>query len=125
MKKTAIIVLLCIYSLSSLGVGFKAFYCCGKLQSISVSLAENKKSSNESGCCKTKYQSLKVKDQHLTAGQVEVPNKRVCDLAFPPPTGAETLSVSAATPQHDGAHVAPPIFTARLPLYLYNRVFRI
>src|SRR5688572_10806484 len=80
MKKISLILLICIYSLSSFGVSFKEFYCCGKLKSISVSVLPDAKNNcnkdrTDEGCCKTKYQYFKVEDKHLTVAVADVPSK--------------------------------------------------
>ncbi|WP_394772584.1 hypothetical protein [Mucilaginibacter sp.] len=72
MKRTAVILLTTIYLLSSLGVAANSFYCCGRLKSTTFFLgaekmANCKMASNMKGCCKTKKQYYKIKDQHLCA----------------------------------------------------------
>lgn len=72
MKKISIILLLCIYACSVLGIGVSQFYCCGKLKSINITFAEfsAKKCKMDvpmTGCCKTTFKSLKVKDTHIAA----------------------------------------------------------
>lgn len=78
MKKTTVILLLLIYSLSSFGVALKEFYCCGHLKSITVTLADVEKNNGEKknkkdGCCNTQFQSFKVKDNHVAAGHIIAP----------------------------------------------------
>ncbi len=41
MKKLAAISLICIYGLATMGFSLKEFYCCGKLKTISVTLAKD------------------------------------------------------------------------------------
>ena len=72
MKKIGLILLICMYTLSSFGVSVNRFYCCGKLKTTSISFihAVIEKCSNEklmAGCCKTTFKSLQVKDSHVAA----------------------------------------------------------
>src|SRR5262245_44631136 len=71
MKKTAAILLIFIYAVSSSGFALKADYCCEKLQSIKVVLAD--KARDKEGCCKIKYQIFKVKDAHAAADVAHAP----------------------------------------------------
>lgn len=74
MKKTGIILLLCIYALSTFGVSINHFYCCGKLKSIYLTLHEdNKTECDKKGCCKTEHTFLKINDSHASADVVACP----------------------------------------------------
>src|SRR6478672_4531527 len=78
MKKVALISLILIYSMASFGVTFKGFYCCGKLKTFMVSLADLSKDkaakdNEKDGCCKTKFQSFKIKDTHVAAENATTP----------------------------------------------------
>src|SRR5712671_2111887 len=79
MKKTALLLLICIYSLSTFGVSLKEFYCCGKLKSVALTLREYEKqkckSDDNSGCCKTKFQFYKINDKHFAADILSSPVK--------------------------------------------------
>ena len=88
MKKIALLLLINIYALSAFGIGIKQFYCCGKLQSTSISFVQNptEKCDNggeKSGCCKTKFQSLKVKDSHIAADAINNPVKHFSEVIAP------------------------------------------
>ncbi len=128
MKRTAIILLLTIYSLSTFGVGLKEFYCCVKLKSVSLTIASEgkdkcSKGDNKQGCCKTKYQYLNVKDNHLASAHVATPLNYFSDLHTITPS---YQSISFATQEIDvinGSH-APPLYTG-VPIYISNCVFRI
>lgn len=70
MKKFAAILLFTIYALTTLGIGIRQFYCCGKLKSTSITLVQEakEKCSNKGGmkdCCKTQFKSIKAKDSHV------------------------------------------------------------
>ena len=128
MKKVAIILLTCIYSLSVLGINLKAFYCCGKLKTITLSLANVHsdkcgKGDNKTGCCKTKSQYLKVKDNHLATGDFTIPIKYHIELAsFDLPYQVNAF-ISDETKVINGSH-APPLHSG-IPIYISNCVFRI
>jgi hypothetical protein len=71
MKKILVTLLICIYGLSSFGIGKSEFYCCGKLKSVNFSFAQEprekglKSESDDGSCCKTQHKYFKVKDNHL------------------------------------------------------------
>jgi hypothetical protein len=69
-KRTALISLTVVYLLSIFGITVSSFYCCGKLEFTNVTFAGAKKPDSKiitglPGCCKTKKQIIKVKDQHF------------------------------------------------------------
>jgi hypothetical protein len=65
MKNAIVIFLIFIYAFSTTGVALKADYCCNNLKSVKLILADNAK--DKEGCCKVKYQSIKIKDVHAPA----------------------------------------------------------
>ena len=72
MKKIALVLMIFVYSLSTSGIGLRQFYCCGKLKSTDITfvqreLKEKCSKSSMSGCCKTTFKSLKVKDSHVAS----------------------------------------------------------
>ena len=114
--------------MSSFGVAFKEFYCCGKLKTISVILADAgkdqaDKSTGKDECCKTKFQFFKVKDKHIAAEKATAPLNLYTTL---PPT-IPVIPSAPFVAQHidfiNGSH-APPLHTG-VPIYISNRVFRI
>ncbi len=124
MKKSLLILLLCAYSLSTMGVGFGEFYCCGKLKSTFIALAAgNKEKCSKEGCCKTKYQFFKVKDNHLASADIHLPAKHFTALHFYTPVFVPVFFVQPPVPANQ-SH-APPLYDDNLPLYLTNNVFRI
>ena len=69
MKQFIAISLFCLYTLSSLGMGVKQFYCCGKLKSTSISFYKEKQcgmSKKMPGCCKTIFKKFQVKEHNST-----------------------------------------------------------
>ena len=124
MKKLILILLICAYSLSTMGVGFGEFYCCGKLKSKFISLADtNKKECTKEGCCKTKYQFFKLKDNHLASADIHLPAKQFTALYFYTPAYTPVL-FAQQTVFTNRSH-APPLYDDDGPLYLSNCVFRI
>jgi len=124
MKKIFLILLICAYALSTVGVGFKEFYCCGKLKSTFIALTDNSKANcTMDGCCKTKYQFLKLKDNHLASADIYMPVKHFAALPFHTTT-YNIISFAQQAAHINGSH-APPLYDDDLPLYLSNCVFRI
>ena len=127
LKKTAIILLLCIYSFSSFGIGIKQFYCCGKLKSTTLSLVQEIKqkcvNGNEtSGCCKTQYHSFKVKDSHFATDGIDITSKYFTNLSLLIPA-FETGELAIAPKNIANASHAPPHY--KVSIYIFNCVYLI
>jgi hypothetical protein len=121
MKKAAIIFLVFIYAFSTTGVALKADYCCNKLKSVELVLADNAK--DKEGCCKVKYQSFKIKDIHAAADILLTPalhytiiNTLNCCL--------QVNSIAYEMNNHFASIHAPPLYSTT-PVYISNCVFRI
>lgn len=128
MKKIAIVLLICVHTLSSFGVGVRQFYCCGKLKTTTISFIQEtkekcSKGDEKSGCCKTKFKSLKLTDNQIAADTISNPTKHFTNLHLFTPSfevtalGNELLDISNAS------H-APPA-NHGIPVYLFNCTFRI
>lgn len=129
MKKVALILLICVYALSSFGVGIKQFYCCGKLKSTTISLVEDSKEKcgkgdENSGCCKTKFKSLKVKDTHIVADDISNPAKHFTDLHLFIPS-FEIIALANEPMDIANASHAPPPSHHGVPVYILNCTYRI
>lgn len=128
MKKITIILLLGSYSLSTLGLSLKSFYCCGKLQSVTVSIKQDQQQNcgNDDGmsdCCKTKYQFFKVKDNHVAGDVVNAPILHFCYIHL------FTFSyqiINYPSKKNEIANLinAPPLHSA-VADYIFNCVFRV
>jgi hypothetical protein len=128
MKKSSIIILILIYSISISGVGLKEFYCCGKLRSVTIALTGNKEEKcnngdNKDGCCKSKYQLLKVNDKHLASFYSVLPFKNNIEflssfILFQP------IIFSTCQKAVIEGSPSPPVHSG-VPIYLSNCVFRI
>lgn len=124
MKNVSIILLVCIYSLSTFGFGLKGFYCCGKLESVSVKFVEEvKDKGNNKDCCKTKYQYFKIKDNHVATAELTAPAKYYTDLVSFNPSYEYISFLPQQVKILNSSH-APPLYKG-VPIYLSNCVFRI
>ena len=128
MKRIIPILLLGIYSVSTLGLNLKSFYCCGKLKSVSIIVAqdEHQKYSNDDGmgdCCKTKFQFFKVKDNHFAGDVIKAPALHFCYLhLFTSPFRI----IKYPSQETYVAHLsnAPPLIHT-VPDYIFDCDFRI
>lgn len=129
MKKFTVISLLCIYALATMGFSLKEFYCCGKLKSISLTIADDGKAkckngdSNTDGCCKNKFQYFKVKDNHVSAAKTILQGSfvSVLDTQFP---ALQDVPFSCIKQNTSYQSNAPPLHNG-VPVYLSNCVFLI
>ena len=128
MKKAALILLICIYSLATMGFTMKHFYCCGMLKSVTVLLSKDIKQSCENGnksngCCQNEYQFFKVKDSHVAADSINSPVKYFTDLHLYPPS-FKTITFAIQKTLIGDRSNAPPLQSG-VSKYIYNCVFRI
>jgi hypothetical protein len=126
-KKIIAISLFCIYSVSTLGLSLKSFYCCGKLKSVTVSVTQDQQQkyakNGMDDCCKTKYQFYKVKDNHVAADVVNTPVLHFFNLhLFTSPF--EVIHYPSEEAYIAYQSNAPPLFHT-VPDYIFNCVFRI
>ncbi len=124
-KKLAAISLICIYALATMGFSLREFYCCGKLKTISITLAnEGKNSGKEDSksdrCCKNKYQYFKVKDNHVSAAHVCFPAKFI-SIQFISNYSPDIIFTSKKTVVAYRGN-APPVYS-NVPIYISNCVF--
>ena len=128
MMKVTAILLLSIYSISTMGLSLKSFYCCGNLESVTVAAPryEKKQCANgddKSDCCKTKYQLLKVNDNHVAGDVISVPVLYNIDLHLFL-SSSQFINYSSreifSTNQGNG----PPLLHS-VPGYIFNCVFRV
>lgn len=122
MKKIALILLICMYTLSSFGVGISQFYCCGKLKTTSLSFAHavTEKCSNQkamAGCCKTTFKSFQVKDSHVAATALTNPAKFFTDLQIYFGVLSTNVIISSAVISIVYTGNAPPPLHYNLPIY--------
>jgi hypothetical protein len=111
-----------------MGLSVRDFYCCGQFKSSTVNITSYKKQTcnngvEKKGCCESKYHFFKVKDNHISGKDVDIPLNYFIDLDLFP---SAIQSISFALPQINiinGSH-APPLFTG-VPIYISHCVFRI
>lgn len=128
MKKLAAISLILIYALATMGFSLKEFYCCGKLKTISVTLAnegksDSKKDSGSDHCCKNKYQYFKVKDNHVSAAHISFTAKHFISLHLNW-TPLRDIAFPSQRISFDYRSNAPPLH-GDVPIYISNCVFLI
>jgi hypothetical protein len=121
MKKTATILIIFLYALSSTGFALKADYCCNKLQSLKLILSDYSK--DKDGCCKEKYQTFKVKDAHAAADVVNTPAAHVTFI-HALSSCIDAIDLSYEVNHHFVNIHAPPLYPTT-PVYISNCVFRI
>lgn len=128
MKKITVILLLSIYSISTLGLSLKSFYCCGDLKSVTVSITqdEQQKCANDDGmsdCCKTKYQFFKVKDNHVAGDVISTPVLHFINLHLFL-SSFQIINYPSQEIYIANLSNAPPLLHT-VPDYIFNCVFRI
>lgn len=128
MKKISLILLIAIYALSTLGIGVKQFYCCGKLKSTDITFLQKDSKDkcgkgSMSGCCQTKFKSLKVKDTHIAADDISNPVKHFTDFHLFTPS-FELIGLANEPIDITNSSHAPPTHHG-IPIYILNCNFRI
>ena len=129
MKKISAILLFSIYSLTTLGIGVRQFYCCGKLKSTNITLVQEakEKCSNSNamkGCCKTQFKSVKVKDNHIATDGSITFVKHFTELHIATPL----FDIKAPANQPvvvANASNAPPTKLHGISIYILNCTYRI
>jgi hypothetical protein len=127
-KKITAILLLSLYSLSTLGLSLKSFYCCGNLKSVTVSISQHEQKTcangdGKSDCCKTKYQFFKVKDNHVASDVLTAPVLHFCYLhLFTSPY--QIINYPSEKDEVANLTNAPPLLHT-VPGYIFNCVFRV
>lgn len=129
MKKIALILLICIYTFSTFGIGVKQFYCCGKLKSTDITFVQQEskekcgKGDAMGGCCKTKFKSLKVKDSHVAADAINTPVKHFTDLHLFMPSYKVMALANKPIDIANSSH-APPLHYD-VAIYILHCTYRI
>ncbi|HEX4373046.1 MAG TPA: hypothetical protein VHZ50_07085 [Puia sp.] len=129
MKKVLLSLLVCIYALSSFGIGIREFYCCGKLKSVNFSFVQESKEngakceSDNGRCCKTQHKFFKVKDNHVASYyEINAANHFIFLHHVTPEFKLPVYLSNQIT--FDNPSHAPPRDSG-VPVYISNRVFRI
>jgi hypothetical protein len=128
MKKALTTAVLITYFFSGLGIGLREFYCFGKLKAVTVVVGTNAtarcgKDCGHNGCCKTKYQYFKVKDDQLITPGAAIPPQPSIELyhiasflhgSFHDLTHRAQVDAAVTPPRGDG-----------VPIHIYQCVYRI
>jgi hypothetical protein len=128
MKKLSLILLILIYTSATFGMVVKEFYCCGKLKSVSLlfsneSKQKAEKKTIETGCCKTKYFSSKVKDNHVQVDAIALNANHFVQLDIHlsyKPISFVNPQVNVTSGIND-----PPLLHSDTPVYIFIRSIRI
>ncbi len=128
MKKYALFIMLCIYTLSSLGFGVNSFYCCGILKSTGLTLGQSftkgcSKGNEKDGCCNNKFQSLQVKESYVASEKTSTIDQLYTILNFVTPA-LQVLPVSIPTITISYSTHAPPL-RQQIPFYISYCVYRV
>lgn len=128
MKKFALFIILCIYTLSSLGMGVNSFYCCGVLKSKGLTLGQSitdgcSKGNEKNGCCNNKFKSLQVKESHVGSEKFTTTNQLYSILHFVTPD-FQVIPVSIPIIDISYSTHAPPL-RQQIPFYISYGVYRV
>ncbi|MCO5950005.1 HYC_CC_PP family protein [Mucilaginibacter flavidus] len=122
MKRTALILLTAVYLLSIAGIGVNRFYCCGKLASVTLTLASTDHT-DKGNCCKHESKSFKIRDGHVMAKTTVLAQSTPALL----PTPAYGIAVNSPTEQtlHTNYQANAPPGNPTIPIYTLNCTYRI
>jgi len=126
-KRIALLLLSAIYLLSSAGVAAESHYCCGILQSTSLSASSTatcKMNLPMKRCCKTKKQYFKVKDQHIGSSFLSFSTKGNPAINLPFLIFFDKTTVSVGDRLSFNSN-APPHRQYATPSYILNCNYRI
>jgi len=124
MKKIAVICCCLFYLVSTSGIAWNSFYCCGKLKQTSffsqqkTNHCRNKKIT--SGCCQTKTFFAKVKDNHPPTSQLKIKNTPVINTCFNLAFNVVITNEKKPLPSSN-----PPPLLSNQPVYLSVCNFRV
>lgn len=128
MRKFLLFLLLLVYALSSTGATISLHFCCGKLDSVSLSAPVNDKCGKPSmgiskeRCCDSKHVELKLKADQEPTYKWAQPQQQVGTPLMTPVY--QDPVVVTAVPLHQLPN-GPPQRSSQLPLFIKHRVFRI
>ena len=125
MKRFAITVFALLYFISTTGIAWTSFYCCGKLKNTYIYHLNNqskdcKGDKQASGCCDTKAFYAKIKDDHSPVTfKIDLTDAGTVLFTLPFTSLYNNVVESLSTFAH-----APPILNEQ-PVYLALNNFRI
>jgi len=130
LKQKIALSLAVFYAVSVMGLALSLHFCGGKLEN--VKLFSNEVSckfckdipaeKKDDGCCKNTQVTVKVKDSHQTAAQVQMPKLFSIQLFLHPPVLEFLTNI---TPKFFSkiSDKAPPL-SSRIALHIFNCIFR-
>ena len=128
MKKIAVILLMLVYGVSSPGATLYIHYCCGKVDKVAFI---DKKNTNcpfanrisQKGCCVNKEVELKIKSAYKAETAVKTVFKSR-DLNVNSFSTVSSLDLPYSKRLLHFSDTSPP-FSASVPIYIFDCVYRI
>ena len=130
LKQKIALSLAVFYAVSVMGLALSLHFCGGKLENVKLfsnevsckfckDIPAEKKGD---GCCKNTQVTVKVKDSHQTAAQVQMPKLFSIQLFLHPPVLEFLTNI---TPKFFSkiSNKAPPL-SSRIALHIFNCIFR-
>ena len=128
MKRIAVIFFTLIYLLSTSGVAWSNFYCCGKFKESYWFQFHNSskdcKGNKKAGCCDTKSFFAKVKDNHSPSSTIKVTGAKINALFYSTFVAVFNFRKASIEPLSFAFLHAPPLISKQ-PVYLSLNNFRI
>ena len=123
MKKVLLILLICVYAISTFGVSIKEFHCCGQLKSVGISYVTVHLNNGNRDCCETTHHFFKITTSHLVAKHVKKPVKPITDPILTLHPSGIALSIPQLFSYTSTTQSAPILYKA--PIYTLHCVYRI
>jgi len=129
MKRIVVVFLTFFYILSTSGVAWSSFYCCGKLkETYFFTHNDNGKSCKQDkkmpGCCDTKTYFAKVKDSHSPSAELKFSQNNFSQQLFTIASSNMGAFSSWDESSYSALIHAPPLLSKQ-PVYLSVCNFRI
>lgn len=109
-----------------MGFSTNDFYCCGKLKSSAIELTPSTKQTcsnryEKKGCCESKLHFFKVKDNHLSGKDINIPDYNFINLNLFASATQQICFTSQLNVVINGSH-SPPLYPG-VPVYISNCIF--
>ncbi len=122
MKRSALVLLTAVYLLSLVGIGVSRFYCCGKLASVTLTIA-SADHTDKDNCCKHESKSFKVKDSHVVVNTIVLSHET--PIILPSPVYQIVVNFLSERAVHKGYLANAPPDNPAVPIYTINCAYRI
>jgi hypothetical protein len=123
LKKVLLILLICVYAISTFGVSIKESHCCGQLKSVGISYITVLHNNVNSDCCETTHHFYKLADSHRVAKHVKKPVKPATDPSLPLYPSRVTSTIPGLFSQTNITQA--PLIAYKTPIYTLHCVYRI